>query len=211
MGMLSGQTSEDSQVFVTREVRWFVSESLPPAIVEWFTSTDAPVIEEHRIDRYDAVSARSGIGLKYRAASTFDAKYLLAHESEESIADRVVGLVGDWVKVSRPILGRESLNAPLIVVDKHLRTRRYALAATDDDADFGVAGCEVELAAVSTTAATAWSLCFETFGAPERRYEALRHGVEAFFADTPLPPELRFEPQCSCGYPTWIAERCVAA
>ena len=211
MGIPSGQTSVDSQVFVTREVRWFVSEPLQPAIVEWFTASDAPITEEHRVDRYDALSARSGIGLKYRAATTFDAKYLLAHESEETLADRVVGLVGDWVKVSRPILGRESLNAPLIVVDKHLRTRRYALDPSDGDVDFGAAGCEVELAAVSTTAATAWSLCFETFGAPGRRYEALRHGVDAFFADTPLPHELRFEPRSSCAYPTWISERYVAA
>lgn len=204
MGTPAGQTNGHLGILVTREVRWFVAGFLPDDVRTWFTSSDSEIVEERRVDRYDPRSARSGIGLKYRGGTTFDAKYLLSEEAEQRLADGVTGVVGDWVKVSRPIRDRDVLGPALVAVDKHLFTRRYAMAGED-------AGCEVELAAVSTGPVTAWSLCFETFGPADRRHRALEYGVTRCFEDTPLPAGLRFDSQGSCGYPAWISLRCAVA
>lgn len=200
----AGQMNGHPGIVVTREVRWFVAGPLPEDVLAWFTSGPVDLVEERRTDRYDPRSARSGIGLKYRAGTTFDAKYLLSEEAEQRLAEGVVGIVGDWVKVSRPIRDHDVLGPALVAVDKHLRTRRYPMVGD-------AAGCEVELATVSTGPANAWTLCFETYGPADHRGAALAHGIARCFEDTPLPDQLRFESQCSCAYPTWIADRCAVA
>ncbi len=205
MGYTAGLSKEQSDVLVTREVRWFVDGPLPPDLIAWFTATEHVVHEELRTDYYDARSAESGVGLKYRNGSTFDAKYLLDDEVERHFGDRIVGLVGDWVKVSRPVSDPGALGAPLLAIEKRLRTRVYTMDETPS------VGCEVELAEITTEHGVSWSLCFETFGETEDRDEALMAGITRFFADSPLPGDVHLEPQRSCGYPAWIAGDCAAA
>lgn len=203
MGAIVERTKQEVDILVTREVRWFANGPLPVRLVDWFTDGVA-ITEERRVDRYDGFSARVGIGLKYRAGETFDAKYLLSHEEELELADGLAGRVGDWLKMSRPIRDPRALAAPLIPVDKHLRTRRYALPGD-------MAGCDVELAEVSGPEGYAWSLCLETYGERQLRRAALGSGVERFVEETPLPAGVRFEADRSCSYPSWIARHCMTA
>lgn len=206
MGSTAGLPQGHTDVLVTREVRWFADGPLPTEVAVWFASSTGPVTEEHRTDHYDLRSAESGIGIKYRGQSTFDAKYLLAHEAEYRFAEGVRGLVGDWVKVSRPVADPDVVGTSLIAVEKRLRTRTYRLEVPGPPT-----GCEVELGEVSTATGTAWSLCFETFGPADLRYEAFRLGISRFLAESPLPDGLRLEPSCSCAYPAWISRRCAVA
>jgi hypothetical protein len=207
MGIPTGRKGDgtDPTVTVTREVRWFRGGAVPRAILEWFTD-GVRVHRERRRDRYDPMTANLGIGLKYRGEADFDAKYLMSPESVEQLADGVVGRVGDWVKVSRPVSGSKLIREELITVHKSLRTRVYMF-----EVDGVAAGCEVELGDLTTSSGPAWSLCLETIGPAEHRHAALRFGVDRFLAETPLPSRLAFTVADSCAYPQWLTQRRIAA
>lgn len=181
---------------LTREARWFLDGRLPPTVIEWFTSSGA--ISDHRVDIYDLEAARRGIGRKHRNGELVDVKVRVRNVGEHPLARRLAGRVEEWRKVSRVAdPSRPRLRQPIEVV-KALHMRRYPLPGGD-------AGCEVELAEIEAGGATAWSLCFETYGDPALRARALRHGVERFTAETPIPADLDFGPARSLSYPAWIA------
>jgi len=82
-------------------------------------------------------------------------------------------------------------------VTKVLTTRRVALEAERES------GCEVELAQIEAAGIEAWSLCFETFGVPDRRNEALLAGLEAA-SRSPFPNDYALDDSLSYAYPHWI-------
>lgn len=182
---------------LTREARWFVGGLLPSSVAEWFTA--APDVESgERVDTYDLESARRGIGRKHRNGESVDVKVRVRDLGDIPLADRLVGRLEDWRKVSRTAdPSRPRLVAPMEVA-KALHTRRFPLPGSD-------AGCEAELVQIEAAGATAWSLCFETYGDPTLRARAFRQGVDRFLAETPIPADLEFGPQCSLSYPALIA------
>lgn len=158
-----------------------------------------PTEVEHRSDIYDISSARNGVGRKHRGSDSLDVKFLVHVTETESLARGVTGRVEDWLKVSEPLRGLPSqeLTEPLSI-EKLRVTRRFDLKDGID------AGCEVELADIRAGNLHAWSLCFETFGSPGHRHEALRHGVGRLLAETPEVSQLPLTAQASLAYPEWI-------
>lgn len=189
------------EVVITREARWFRAGPLPTSLEEWFTNGGALGRRERRVDYYDRVSAGFGVGLKQRNDHSLDAKFLLAYEDAVPLAPGITGRIEDWIKLSQPIAASVNPNGTYVEVKKDILTRLYTLG--DDPS----VGCEVELTGVEAGGRGAWTLCFETFGSSDLRQEALRAGVEAMLAETPLPASFELTAESSWGYPRWIDRR----
>jgi hypothetical protein len=187
---------------MTREVRWFFEGEVPGLVSRWFESS-APVLErERRVDTYDVDASRRRIGIKVRGEKLFDSKLLLSVSPGVLLAPGVVGHVEDWLKITEPAHGEtKHLGAQRVQVSKTITTRRYSLTGRSGDLPIG---CDVELARVSMGGLRAWSICFETFGLPEVRQEALEAGVEGLLGESPLPPGLVLRGSESFSYPEWI-------
>lgn len=195
MGIGSGRFGP-STALMTREVRWFYDGPLPLSVLDWFTTPSHHA--EQRVDYYDLASARNGIGRKHRDSTTFDTKFRVDLFPSTPLAPGVTGQVEDWMKISEPLgeSPEHAITEPF-PVGKQLITRR--IPWVDDS------GCEAELAGIAAGGIRAWSLCFETFGAPERREEALAVGVQ-LLKETPQPNGVVFNQEASLSYPDWLAQ-----
>lgn len=187
---------------VTREVRWFHPGPTPTPVLEWFTAAATAIDVEDRTDWYDADFAHDGVGMKRRGTTTIDAKFRVMESGAVDLATGMTGRVEDWLKTSTPIAESSDDRAHHhLKVEKSIATRRYPSPRAAAQG----AGCEAELVAITVGDDVAWSLCFETFGRPEDRFEAFDSGIRSFVADTPLPDDLAFEADDSRGYPAWIS------
>ncbi len=203
----AGQPRGGTAVLVTREVRWFQEGPLPDAVLEWFLTPECE--DEQRVDHYDLDAALRGSGVKYRNETSLDAKFKLAHVGLIELSAEVVGNVDDWVKVSTLLDRQHSPTGPQYApVRKSLHTRRYVIPGTTGAT---TSGCDVELVGVDYGSASAWSLCLETFGPPERRADALDAGVKGLINETPLPRGLSLGRRDSYGYVTWLTRLATAA
>lgn len=186
---------------LTREVRWFHDGQLPEEIVAWFTDGQFGEASEVRVDDYDSDALRQGVGVKRRNGEALDAKYRIFHEDHVTLAPGVVGCVEEWLKVSGP---RNDIPFPAdgesIRVSKQIRSRRFDLASRNGV----VSGCDVELAEITVGDSTAWSLCFETYGDPILRSEALEEGIRHVLHGS-RPEILKLDVRSSCGYPEWLS------
>lgn len=186
---------------LTREVRWFMSGPMPDEVIAWFTGDDAHNDAEIRIDEYDSDAIRDGVGVKRRNGEALDAKYRIVHEPDLDLAPGVVGCVEEWLKVSGP---RNDIPFPAegesIRVSKTIISKKFDIAAKNGIAS----GCDVELASLEVGSERAWSLCFETYGDPALRFQALSEGIRSVFHG-PIPEILNLESSSSCGYPAWLA------
>ncbi len=132
-------------------------------------------------------------------------KRLISQETGIELAPGLVGCLEDWVKVSRLLDGATATDRRCVSITKDITTRRYMLE--DATTERGVQiGCEVELADINVGEHRAWTLCFETIGPAHTRESALLAGIEGLLDETPLPADLSFTAEESCGYPDWIAE-----
>lgn len=192
----SGHSSPISAL-VTREVRWFRNGPLPAEVLAWFGES-ATLRTEWRVDLYDVRAAQDGIGRKQRDTSTIDSKVRVGTAESVSLAPGLIGRVEDWLKISRPLGSVTTGISEPLEIRKRLHTRTFTLEAS------AAAGCEVELAEIRTRLIQAWSLCFETFGRPEHREEALRAGVAQFVMDSPLSGGFEFTDESCLAYPDWI-------
>lgn len=202
MGAIAGSPGQLG-VLLTREVRWFFDGGVPTELREWFQDSNGRCDREHRVDVYDLEAAHQGLGVKLRDAGSFDSKMLLSAIPDVTLERGFRGRVEDWLKVSEPV-GSESghFNGGRVEVSKQILTRCYWL---DDSPEGATAGCEVELASVTTAHVEAWTLCFETFGSPSLREEALINGVRGLLDDSERPLGFELGPESSCSYPRWLS------
>ncbi len=184
---------------VTREVRWIRGGPIPASVVDWFTVASANIGREERTDWYDTDFAHDGVGMKRRGTETIDAKIRVMATGAVDLAPGMSGSVEDWLKTSTPVSdSSDDRGHHHLEVAKSIVTRCYPSPGPQ-------AGCEAELVSIVVGEHVAWSLCFETFGRPEDRFEAFDSGVRLFLADTPLPDGLTFTADKSRGYPDWIS------
>jgi len=191
-------TGPGREVLLTREVRWFFDGSLPADVESWFTAGSTRSVRKSRSDVYDLAPARRGIGVKHRDGTRLDAKRKIAELGVVRLRPGVEGRVDDWEKTAQSGL---TVGPERLVVSKEIITLRFA---AESPPDRGPAGCEVELASISVGSARSWSLCFETFGDPVLRGEALEAGLEGLLGEGPLPEGLELRSERSCGYPEWL-------
>jgi len=192
---MSGQGWE---ALLTREVRWFFDGSLPADVKSWFTAGSTRGVRKSRSDVYDLAPARRGIGVKQRDGVRLDAKHKVAELGVVRLRPGVEGRVDDWEKTVQSGL---TVGPERLVVSKEIITLRFE---AESPPDRGSAGCEVELASISIGSARSWSLCFETFGDPALRGEALEAGLDGLVGEGPLPEGLELRSERSCGYPEWL-------
>lgn len=197
MAEVGGQPSPGS--IVTKEVRWFFDGPLPLDVKMWFTAFSTRGERESRTDVYDRMEAGRGVGVKRRNGASVDAKHRVAHTDAVELRAGVSGRVEEWEKTSRSglVVGRDQ-----VVVSKEITTRLFDLGSSGLDVP---TGCEAELASLRVGSLRAWSLCFETYGDPDHRDEALLCGIVGLFGEGSLPDVLRLEQGSSFGYPEWIS------
>lgn len=205
MGDNSGPALPPGAV-LTREVRWIHAGAIPRKVQDWFNASNGSVFTEHRIDRYDEAAARRGMGLKSRSTGEIESKTLLARNRNVTLSPQMTGHVEDWVKIQVSPSATELNGWDDIVITKDITTRRFVIPSTTR-LDGGTAGCEVELATVTTEQASWWTVCFETFGPPELRDEAFEYGLEMLLSETPLHEDIVFQAKNSYSYPDWIAAK----
>ena len=200
--MMTDLTLSPFEATVTREARWFRPGPIPPPVLEWFTSATAEIESEERTDWYDADFAHDGVGMKRRGTSAIDAKFRVMESGAVDLATGLTGCVEDWLKTSTPVAESSDDRARHhLEIEKSFVTRRYASPHSGER----YAGCVAELVTITVREQVAWSLCFETFGRPEDRFEAFDSGIQSFVSDTPLPDGLAFTADDSRGYPEWIS------
>lgn len=204
---LPGHAADRTTLLVTREIRWFFDGDAPRALFDWLNALPGDRALEARSDHYDLVAARTGAGVKYRDGQFMDSKFRLSARELTTLPRPFNGTVEDWAKISTPI----SPDGPpppeeFVRVDKQLVTKRVTADTIATSAEVGEAGCEIEIASITTPAGPAWSLCFESFGPPETRATAFRIGIDAA-ANEPFPTTVVLASGYNGGYPVWIAGR----
>ena len=211
MDHLLGHAAEGTTLLVTREIRWFHRCAVPAEVLDWFTTVPGAYEFEMRTDHYDLAAAGNGAGVKYRHGTYMDSKFRLSVRHDVALPGPFGGKVEDWVKISTPITP-DTPPPPLefVRVDKQLHTKSFILDHIGFEGERAVAGCEVEIASITSPNGTAWSLCFESFGPPELRRDAFLAGFAGLTA-TPIPDDIVLTSDQNYGYPDWIARLAIAA
>lgn len=183
---------------MTREVRWFFDGPLPADVRMWFTDYARRGTRESRTDVYDRSAARSGVGIKRRDGATIDAKHRVGDPEVLELWPGVTGRVEEWQKTreSGLLVGRDQ-----VVISKKIITLTFDHPLSSDDDPIG---CEAELASIRVGPHRSWSLCFETYGDPELRVEALQIGIGELLGEDHFPATLSLSASASFGYPEWI-------
>ena len=208
---LPGRAADRTTLLVSREIRWFHDGDTPQAVLDWFSAIPGDPEHEQRTDYYDLVAARTGAGVKYRDAQFMDSKFRLSVRDLTTLPPPFAGLVEDWAKISTPIPpGGPPPPSGFVRVDKQLITKRILADTADQEQGLADAGCEIEIGLIDTPVGRAWSLCFESFGAPEVRGLAFRSGIDAVGAAA-FPDSVPLASGYNGGYPLWLAHLALAA
>lgn len=196
--MTEAGESPQTRPTITREVRWFFEGPLPDDVKMWFTDYARRGTRESRTDVYDRRAARSGVGIKRRDGAAIDAKHGVRDPEVLELLPGVKGHVEDWEKTreSGLLVGREQ-----VVVSKEIFTLTFDDPESHEEEP---TGCEAELASIRVGPHRSWSLCFETYGDPESRAEALQLGIGGLLGEGDLPASLSLSVSASFGYPEWI-------
>lgn len=87
--------------FKTREVRWFLKESLPGA-ARWFAKLPpTSCTRESREDIYLVLPGRTDLGIKFRE-NRLELKYRLGNSTAKEIVPGITGVFESWEKLSFP-------------------------------------------------------------------------------------------------------------
>ena len=216
----AGQGRSDGYVD-TCELRWFASGPLPPEVEDWFTGADFVGTREHRRDLYQ-LTGLSDVGVKRRSGRTVEAKIRMAVGPRMAIGDGLEATFDRWRKW-RPSQGDAiwpTRQARWVPVDKTVLTRTFADTASghagnggtstdsghggDDVAAAMVAGCDVELAAITIGGLEAWTFGLEAFGPQAQRGRAAITAWEQVVAEVGRPRDLGSRFDLADGYPAWL-------
>ena len=205
-------------MYPTLEVRWFYRGRVPPAVLTWYRAragaAEGPLT---RIDHYlrPSMDASSdALGVKLREGRV-ELKRRGRQYGIVRFHPQAAGAVAGWHKWRFALAETDldSLGLPhpdWVAVEKARRLCKYQVGAGGQvvsvPLDAPVAqGCELELAVLRVAGQAWWTLCLETFGAPEGAPSGLRETLsrvaEHVFAEGE-PPILA--PESSYSYPGWL-------
>lgn len=194
-------------VLMTTEVRWFYPGPLPAVALEWFTRSGSVGTHEFRVDIYDVTAAERGVGVKIRAGGFTDSKSRISRRTGVAFGNGLVGQLEEWAKTSYDIDQAEPVpEENRLAIRKSITTRRFLVNVGDGPGD-EQAGCEAEVASLEVDGIESWTFCFEAFGPPQHREDALRQSMHTLFGEGPVPHELDLNAGLSCGYPGWIVDK----
>ena len=205
----------------TSELRWFGSGPLPPEVEDWFTGANFVGTREHRRDLYQ-LTGLTDVGVKRRSGRTVEAKIRMAVGPRMAIGHGLEATFDQWRKW-RPSEGDAiwpTRQARWVAVDKTVLTRTIADTdsgyagddggasdsgnAGDDGAAAMVAGCDVELAAITIGGLEAWTFGLEAFGPQAQRGRAAISAWEQVVAEVGEPRDLGSRFDLADGYPAWL-------
>ena len=181
----------------TLELRWFAQGRIPVAAIEWFEHT-APAVEiEKRIDTY-LLDGRADLGVKRRDNGPLEVKERRCIGPTVAVGEHLEARVEEWHKSAS---GRTPTEADRWVrIAKTVRTYPYRATVSDGRA----AGCDIEIAAVETEGAEAWTLAFEASGPASERMGTLTAAIDRFLSGADVPADLAAALEMEAGYPAWL-------
>jgi hypothetical protein len=197
----------------TLEIRWFLRGPIPDSVSDWFLALGSePGTLSPRVDHYLRTPGKPGLGIKLREGG-LEVKVREAEEGLVRLRGGMVGLLERWTKWRFDILlaptteGRVSgPDTRWTAVEKRRTVRRYTTTADGQVVEVAcgtipTAGCATELASVSVSGSTWWTLAFEAHG-EEWRLRSEFEAVTQHCLSGSAPPELS-EP-ASRGYPAFL-------
>lgn len=197
-------------VLDTSELRWFAAGRPPRDVLAWFSADgDAGTLEE-RCDTYQVHGLRD-IGVKRRSRQGLEVKVLRATGPEIAVGAGLVAPFEDWRKWS-PTADDPMWPAPdalWMEVYKAVITRTFMLvdhevAAPATHEDDSLAGCDVEVAAVTIGGVDTWTFSFEAFGPKPQRHRSIVHAWDTLIVESGLPGDLGSLFTHPVGYPAWL-------
>jgi hypothetical protein len=198
-------------VYPTLEVRWFVRETIPEAIEQYFRQgAIVPTVEE-REDWYLWLPYQDNLGIKLRDGKV-EIKKRVGDRGMVQLSEQVAGRVESWMKWGfasevevQAFLERDA-GEEWIAVKKSRRQKTYQILAdkvTEVIDPTGIeSGCNWEIATLEMQNQLWFSLGFEAFGERDRLSEVFDPVVQ-YVLGTLQFPSLRKEQSFS--YPGWLS------
>lgn len=206
-------------MYRSAEVRWFLQDDLPGAVIEWFETGGRVRNEPERTDEYLVLPGCATTSVKFRGGR-FEVKAQTEPPVPVHFPNACSGLRDAWVKWSSDRIDVDNLRDQVarpedewISVSKSRRLRLISLEAGEPvevapDHGWLSGGCQVELTVVrawmrpdeQSRALPWWSLSFEAFGNEEAMRDGLDQVVREFVEDAPVT----LAREASFSYPAWL-------
>ena len=208
-------------MFPTVETRWFYPPGpIPQDVLAWYHYGErAPEAQPTRIDYYLRLPGNDDLGIKLREGR-IEIKQRAEQYGVEHLHEHVHGLVEGWRKWSFGVndlgggLGDLAGARPAwIAVRKARRLRRYLVTEAEDIVPIGGAeiaphGCHIELAEITISNETWWSLAFEAFGPEAALHTTLTRVAQHVLRGDAVP---HLNAEHSYGYAYWLKNTCERA
>jgi hypothetical protein len=200
-----------SAVLDTSELRWFALGLPPREVVSWFSAHGVGAgTTERRSDNYQ-VNGLDDVGVKRRSGWTIEVKVRESVGSTMVLGSGLEAPLEEWRKWV-PVNGDPLWPAPdarWVKVHKAILTRTFMFADGEvvgpaSHADEKLAGCDVEIAAVTIGGVEVWSLAFEAFGPKEDHRAAILSAWNTLVTGGDPPKGLSMYLNGAAGYPEWL-------
>ena len=202
----------------TTEVRWFIPETLPDAVLDWFGAAQALDSEGVRVHEYLLFPDCDSVGVKLRDGR-LEIKAIRGKSQPLRSDLGIKGRTEQWVKWSFTSEAFQGLDQALhqsgrwLKVRKERFLRRFSaergrlVEVTARQGLLPAVGCHSEVTRIEVDANPRFwfSLGFEAFGPPAGTARILDDAVLLFFNEHGLIPGTTLSEYESASYPAWLA------
>jgi hypothetical protein len=206
-------------VLHTAETRWFIPETLPDRVLEWFRAGQPIDSEGVQVHEYLLFPDCESVGVKLRDGR-FEIKAMRGLPQPLRPDLGIRGRIEQWVKWSFANQALQDLDEALhqsgrwFKVRKERFIRRFTpergrlMEVTLRQPPFSLAGCIIEVTRIDADVdPQSWfSLGFEAFGPPALTTRLLDDALFAFFNEQGPVPGRTLTEDDSAGYPAWLAK-----
>jgi hypothetical protein len=206
-------------VWYTAEARWFIPETLPDAVLDWFSAGQALESGGVQVHEYLLFPDCDSVGVKLREGRL----EIKARQGASQPLLRYPGINGrteQWVKWSLADEGLQALDqalhqsGPWLKVRKERFLRRFSaergrlMEVTTRQGPLPVVGCNIEVTRIDVGANPRFwfSLGLEAFGPATVTVRILDDALVLFFNEHGCVPGTTLSEYESARYPAWLAK-----
>ena len=206
-------------MWYTAEARWFIPETLPDAVLDWFRAGQALNSGGVQVHEYLLFPDCDSVGVKLRDGR-FEIKAMRGASQPLSQDLGINGRTEQWVKWSFASEGLQALDQALhqsgrwLKVRKERFLRRFSaergrlMEVTARQGALPVVGCNIEVTRIDVDANPRFwfSLGFEAFGPATVTARILDDALLLLFNEHGCGPGTTLSESESTGYPAWLAK-----
>ena len=205
-------------MWYTAEARWFIPETLPDAVLDWFWAGQTIEPEGVHIHEYLLFPDCDSVGVKLRDGR-LEIKAMRGTSQPLSLNLGINGRKEQWVKWSFASEALQVLDQALhqsgrwLKVRKERFLRRFSteqgrlMEVTGRQGPLAVIGCNIEVTRIDVDANPRFwfSLGFEAFGPATVTARILDDALLSFFNEHGCVPGTTLSEYESASYPAWLA------